>query len=137
MILTIIIAAAGIKVQSRWLRKMEGGTPKKRINIEKKINPVTPPPIQKPSVSRLFSNGDVQKAGMASLCTYEKLLVLIPIFVFVINNALNRYAMYMGSEGLYAFLESGWRVRSCLSLLPVSYTHLACNGSGNADCLRK
>lgn len=117
VILTIIIAAAGIKVQSRWLRKMEGGTPKKRINIEKKINPVTPPPIQKPSVSRLFSNGDVQKAGMASLCTYEKLLVLIPIFVFVINNALNRYAMYMGSEGLYAFLESGWRVRSCLSLL--------------------
>ena len=31
VILTIIIAAAGIKVQSRWLRKMEGGTPKKRM----------------------------------------------------------------------------------------------------------
>ena len=117
VILTMIIAAAGIKVQSMWLRKMEGKMPKKRINIEKKMNPAPQPSIQKPPISDTFFNGNVQKAGMASLCTYEKLLVLIPIFVFVINNALNRYAMYMGSEGLYAFLDSGWRVRSVLSLL--------------------
>lgn len=115
VILTIAVAAAGIKVQSMWLKKMEGGTTKKRIKVERENRVKKSSNLQKASVSGLFSNEDVKKAAASDLCTYEKWLVLIPIFAFFIDRMVSAY-MYDISQATIDFFNSTWAMRNSLRI---------------------
>lgn len=116
VILTIIVAAAGIKVQSMWLKKMEGKTVGRGIDTENKIDFKTRTSAQMPSISGLFSHGDVQKAGMTNLCTYEKWLVLIPVITFFIDKIASIY-LYNISELTMNFFDSTWEMRNYLMII--------------------
>lgn len=116
VLLTIAVAAAGIKVQSMWLRKMEGGTTGSRINIPKRNGSGTRPTIHRSSGSPLFSSWDVQKAGMESLCTYEKCLVIIPIMAFFVHKIVTMY-LYNISDATIDFFNSTWMLRNALMII--------------------
>lgn len=106
--LTIITASAGIIVQSRRLRKMEGKITDKIINNESKT--ISIHSIQWKTITGIFSDESVQKASISSLCAYEKGLVIVPVLVFGVGWTLNRY-MFDASAVTQSFLESTWMFR--------------------------
>lgn len=68
------------------------------------------------SGSSLFSSGDVQKAGMESLCTYEKCLVIIPIMAFFVHKIVTMY-LYNISDATIDFFNSTWMLRNALMII--------------------
>lgn len=115
VILTIAVAAAGIKVQSMWLRKMEGRTTGNRIHVKSK-NLINRQGIRTVSISGLFSNEDVKKASVSDICTYEKWLVLVPIITFSMDEIVSMY-LYNISQATAEFFGNTWEIRAALKVI--------------------
>ena len=95
VLLTIITAVAGIIVQSKTLKNMEGRASGGGSSLGKLSSSFG-------SVINIFSGSDVQKLNSSSLCTYEKLMVIAPVIVFGVNGFLN--GMYYENLALDSFL---------------------------------
>lgn len=99
VLLTIATAVAGIIVQSKSLKNMENrslGSSLKKVAFSFE------------SVASIFAGADAQKLGSSNLCTYEKLMVIVPIITFGVNGFLNSinyeseaYAMFLMNTGVF------------------------------------
>lgn len=109
VLLTIITAIAGIVVQSKTLKRMEGRT-------DGKTHQWRNLPFSFNFVTEVFNRSDVKKLRASSLNRYEKLMVVAPVSAFLVNRILN--SMYnTESESMYSILMSTGTFRMYLNVI--------------------
>lgn len=109
VLLTIITAIAGIIVQSKTLKRMEGRTNGKTPQWRNR-------PFSFNFVAEAFNRSDVKKLKASNLGLYEKLMVVAPISAFLVNRILN--SMYnTESESMHSILMSTGTFRMYLNVI--------------------
>ena len=110
---TVLVAIAGIVVQSIILSKIEGGL----VRASTPDNDGTLVTKKEGSISSLFPDSHIRKANYAALRGYEKYLIIAPILVFLVLRFLSRFESGAPSAQIYDLIYKTGRIRYYLELI--------------------
>lgn len=111
ILITCMIAIAGIVVQSMILKSFEnrvsGGSNISLNDVFGKTG----------SINQMFPATDISKGSLSSVRFYEKLLILAPVFLYLVFKILIQFQMDPPTIAIRNFLSSTWEIRNILQLI--------------------
>ena len=113
IVFTVLVAIAGIVVQSIILSRIEGG--EIRVSALNNDNPAETK--IEGTLSTLFPDSHTRKADFAALRNYEKSLIIAPIIAFFVLRFLSRFEYGTSSMQISDFIYKTGHIRFYLELI--------------------
>ena len=114
VVITVLVAIAGIVVQSMILSKMEENGVIGTVKLGGGIHPTSESGL---ALTSLLPDSHIRKATIAAVRNYEKYLLIAPVIAFLILRLMSRYEYETSSKQIYNVLSQTWQVRHYLELI--------------------